>query len=280
MLRRYRHLRIENPAMPTYDLAKCLSKEITYVWKCASIPTATLDNCSRRVVENINMWNDKNRSFDNTMGEEFQDELDKLLDIKSKPKGRGGNEERELEYLRDLMRQSGKRRKRGGSRPMTGDGGSSSSDWETDYNFYLDQYKGTRQQVMGGVDNKLSKKEKRSTKETHLQPKDNDDVVPSTSRGKTEQVNNLAGVTSQSDTDSGADADFNSSQKWTPKDDHITISLSRKKLIRETTELSVRLSLSVTKQVAMTAKLIKLGGGNLKDITLSKTSTKRHRKSE
>ena len=27
------------------------------------------------------------------------------------------------------------------------------------YNFYLDQYKGTRQQVMGGVDNKLSKKE-------------------------------------------------------------------------------------------------------------------------
>ena len=28
--------------------------------------------------------------------------------------------------------------------------------WETDYNFYLDQYKGTRQQVMGGVDNKLS----------------------------------------------------------------------------------------------------------------------------
>ena len=63
------------------------------------------------------MWNDKNRSFDdNTMGKEFQDELDKLLYIKPKPKGRGGNEERELEYLRDLMRQSGKRKKRGGSR--------------------------------------------------------------------------------------------------------------------------------------------------------------------
>ena len=49
------------------------------------------------------------------------------------------------------MRQSGKRKKRGGSLPMTGDGGSSSSDWETDYNFYLDHYKGTCQQVMGGV---------------------------------------------------------------------------------------------------------------------------------
>ena len=93
-------------------------------------------------------------------------------------------------------------------------------------------------------------------------------------------MNDLAGLTSQSDTDSGADADFNSSQKWTPKEDHITISLPRKKLIRETTELSVRLGLSVTKQVAMTAKLIKLGGGNLKDVTLSKTSAKRHRKSE
>ena len=159
---------------------------------------------------------------------------------------------------------------------MTGDGGFSSSD----YNFYLDQYKGTRKQVMVGVDNKLSKKEKQYTKETHLQPKDNDDAVPSTSRGKTEQVNNLAGLTSRSDTDSGADADFNSSQTWTPKDDHITISLPRKKLIRETTELSVRLGLSVTTQVAMTAKLIKLGEGNLKDVTLSKTSAKRHRKSE
>ena len=264
--------------MPTYDLAKCLSKEIISVWKCASVPTATLDNVSKRVAETINMWNGKNRSFDSTMGKEFQDEFDKLLDIKPKPKGRGGNEERELEYLRDLMRQSGKRKKRGGSRPMTGDGGSSSSDWETDYNFYLDQYKGTRQQVMGDVDNKLSKKEKQSTKETHLQQKDNDDAVPSAPGGKTEPVNNLAGQTSQSDTGSGADADFNSSQKWTPKGDHITISLPRKKLIRETTELSVRLGLSVTKQ--MTAKLIKLGGGNLKDVTLSKTCAKRHRKSE
>ena len=90
-------------------------------------------------------------------------------------------------------------------------------------------------------------RKKNSLLKRHLQPKDNDDAVPSTSRDKTEQMNNLAGLTSQSDTDSGADADFNSSQKWTPKDDHITCSLPRKKLIRETTELSVRLGLSVTK---------------------------------
>ena len=53
VLRRYRHMRIENPVMATYDLAKRLSYEIVHIWNCARIPTAKLDKCAGRVIETI-----------------------------------------------------------------------------------------------------------------------------------------------------------------------------------------------------------------------------------
>ena len=56
------------------------------------------------------------------------------------------------------------------------------------------------------------------------------------------------------------DIDFEGASTSTPKSDYITISLPRKKMLRETAELSARLGLSAIKEMARTAKLIKLGG--------------------
>ena len=79
-----------------------------------------------------------------------------MLDLKPKSKGRGGNESKELEFLKDIMRKTGKKRKTVFSHNEDND-----SDWETDYKFYLDQYYGEGRESIGGADGRLAKKEKR-----------------------------------------------------------------------------------------------------------------------
>ena len=61
------------------------------------------------------------------------------------------------------------------------------------------------------------------------------------------------------------------------RSDTIKLELPRKGLFSETADLSARLHLSHRQSAAITAKLIKLGGGELSDITLSTTSVYRER---
>lgn len=60
-------------------------------------------------------------------------------------------------------------------------------------------------------------------------------------------------------------------------DDKITIQLSRKTLFKESAEVAARCGISNRKHAALTAKIVKMGGGSLEDITLSTSSAWRQR---
>ena len=134
VLQRYRSLRIEKPDAPTTDLATTIAAEIKGILDKARVPTIPPSGCNKRVKEVVEMWNKHNKRPEKRLTSEFQNRLDSLADLAPKPSGRGGNKERDLEHIRNLMKESGKTKKRGFMKD------DSESDWEDDFNFYVDQY--------------------------------------------------------------------------------------------------------------------------------------------
>ena len=63
----------------------------------------------------------------------------------------------------------------------------------------------------------------------------------------------------------------------TSKGDFITLKLPRKGLLTGTAELATRCKVSTRTATAMVANLVKMGGGDLMDCTLSQSSSLRHR---
>ena len=117
---------------------------------------------------------------------------------------------------------------------------------------------------MGGEDSKMTKKEKVI----------NNLSVPGNNTSTTNL--NLSKESDTSESRGDDDIDYFDTQKRL----YYYITSKKKKMSCETAELSARFGVSATKQMAMTAKLIKLSGGKLSDVTLSKASAVRHRRSE
>ena len=63
-----------------------------------------------------------------------------------------------------------------------------------------------------------------------------------------------------------------------PTEGHITLNLPKKDTMRRLAPLAHRLQLSNRQQTAIVAGIVKVGGGNLSDTTLSVTSTHRQRR--
>lgn len=64
------------------------------------------------------------------------------------------------------------------------------------------------------------------------------------------------------------------------RDETVTLHIPKGELLKATSDASVRCKLSHRQAVAVTASIVKAGGGSLNDVTLSKSSSHRHRKSE
>ena len=64
------------------------------------------------------------------------------------------------------------------------------------------------------------------------------------------------------------------------KSDLITLTVPRKRLLTGTAELATRCRVSNRTATAVVANFVKMGGGKLKDCTLSASSSYRHRKSQ
>ena len=60
----------------------------------------------------------------------------------------------------------------------------------------------------------------------------------------------------------------------------IHLSIPRKGLFSETADVAARLGISTRKQVALTAKFIKMGGGELSDVSLSTSTAWREKHSK
>lgn len=95
------------------------------------------------------------------MESEFQNNLNELVDIAVKPKGRY-TEEKAHKHLNEQMMKSGKAKTTGFESRNTEE-----QDWTDDMRFYIDQ-KGPREMHMEGIDGRLALKEKRKqSKEMH-----------------------------------------------------------------------------------------------------------------
>ena len=133
VLQFYRSLRIEQPNASKNELAKVIATIVKQIWDKARIPTLPIDGCVKRVTAAIDFWTNSSHRPQKRLTAEFQSKLDELLDIAPKPPGRGGDKKRMNAHIMELMRKTGKQKKTGF------EGDSDVSDWETDYNFFIDQ---------------------------------------------------------------------------------------------------------------------------------------------
>lgn len=283
VLRRFRYIRTVSRDLPTGQVALMITNEVAKIWEKAGIPTTSRNNCYKLVMTVIKGWQKLNRTPRKRLSTKFQTSLDSLLDLAPKPKGRGGrkNEEKELEHMKNKTRELGKKRKKGFS--VVKDKEDDESDWENDYNFYLDQ-RGERKASMGGVDAKL--RSRRRKVQTITKPGQNvDEEPPNASSSLTTNVSDAEDhdlTCDKTRDETRDDREFQVKSKLVikpgePTDDIISLSFSRKDFLRETAEISARLHLSTRQQTAFTAKIIKAGGGSLKQVTISQSSAQRHR---
>ena len=177
VLQRYRAIRIMDPNKSLAKIAVTLAHEVKNLWDKAHTPTASDRVCAKRVEDAINLWNKTHRA-ETKLSADFQAKLDVLLDLKPKTAGRKGpdTKKKELNKYKSHMKKVGIKKWKAGH-----ESDSDMSDWEQDYNFYIDQSEGNRQQHMAGIDGKLRlrKKKQRARNDTPRDP------TPSTSSGIT-----------------------------------------------------------------------------------------------
>ena len=137
IMRYYRSLRTNQPNESKTELSKLITNDVVLLWNKARVPTASLDNCIKRVQSAIDWWNNSSRKAKQRDTDAFQNKLNELLDLAPKPSGRGGDKKRDDEYLRNLMSKTGKQKKR--ALEKKNDDDDEGSDWETDFAFYIDQ---------------------------------------------------------------------------------------------------------------------------------------------
>ena len=137
VLQRYRSMRISKPNISVAKLAGELAKEVRVIWNNAAIPIVSDKVCAKRIVEAIELWNSKHNPGER-LERTFQDKLDELFDLKPKLPGRKGPKsvKKELGAYKILLRNSGKRTWNASQK----ESGSDESDWEKDYEFYMDQF--------------------------------------------------------------------------------------------------------------------------------------------
>ena len=90
VLRRYRSLRMCNENAPTYQLTKVLLDEVCSVWHRARVPICPAKNAEQDIRLVIDWWAKQMKfSLEKKMERCVQDNLNSLLDISVKPRGRG-----------------------------------------------------------------------------------------------------------------------------------------------------------------------------------------------
>ena len=87
------------------------------------------------------------------------------------------------------------------------------------------------------------------------------------------------------DAEADGDAEYQPStrvirQACSSQDENVHLAIPKRDLLRATSDVSARLKISHRQAVAFTASVVKAGGGSLHDITLSKSSSHRHRISD
>jgi hypothetical protein len=266
VLQRYRSIRIEKPLENSKALAKEISIEVEEIWNKARVPTKPHKNCVLAVTEVIGLWKSCHNPGDLN---KHKAKLDSLLDLKPRLRGRHVSEEDHLQNLKCLMKKASEVK-------MTSE--TQKYNWETDYEFYIDQFQGKRIQRLGTVDFKLHNKEKDIAERRAKRLKYYEKQMTTTSHANHLEEFKLARVALDEDASSGdEDEDHDYVPPAQKKMENITLTLPRKGILAGAAEVAARCKVSTRIATAMAAKFVKMGGGKLQDCTLSISSSHRHR---
>ena len=136
-------LRIERSHELKVSLAKAIAGEMKDIWDRVRVPTVAEENCVRKVLEKSEHLSSPQNPGEHA--EEITAALGSLCDLVPKLQGKA-SEEAQLDLLQGRMCQTSdmKRRKPDGDH----------YDWRVDFEFYIDQFKGTRVQASGAEDKK------------------------------------------------------------------------------------------------------------------------------
>ena len=261
---------MHNEQTHTNELVSIIANEVIYLWDCACIPTCSRDRLLDHLRTLIKWWKQSAKNTPDRMSPTFQKKLDDTFDVAEKPKGRY-NKEKALKYLGTKIRERGKAKAKGLAVRH-----SNNQDWTDDLDFYIDQM-GPRLKCMGGVDSKLTAKERKLVESSNAAASiaaTEDAIDPSDYLIDMESDEPDFEITVDDETDS--DYQLASSSKEHADKDYITLKLPRDAL-KQLSPLAYRLQLSTRQQTVFLAGIIKLGDGSVKDTTLSVTSAHRQR---
>ena len=134
----------------------------------------------------------------------------------------------------------------------------------------LDQ-RDQRIQHLGGIDSAAVARQKRQT--VRLEKKNNQAAVAATkARIVTETQHETIEISSSSDAE--AEEEYLLPTRNKPKEIQLTI--NTKKFVKQLSQASLARGLSHRDQTVLCATVVKAGGGNVNDLTLSPASTHRH----
>ena len=136
---------------------------------------------------------------------------------------------------------------------------------------------------LGPVDVQLHMKETQAIKRKEKYLKFAENERTSTLLSSKVNVDELLEISSDEDDDDDAlqedtDPSYEATLYYDEDDDMVHLSLPRKTLLSETAEVATRCGISHRQQIALTSKLIKVGGGELADTSMSVSTSYRQRK--
>ena len=257
VLQRFLGLRIQFPKEKVRKVVNILYKEMIIIWKAARIFTDKEKKCKYRILDVIQKFKNFKKNDDHnklTNGgpknlPSFRSFLEQLCDL-APPN------------LKELIQNTARLNK----------------DWKEDWQFYLNMTEPKQVGLIAGKDTKLAVKEdnKLGRESEDIQKKDKSDAL------KRKHAAVVTGSEfddgNKSEEDSSKDPNVIFTKKNKSKRAKVMLEIDPKLLVGQTTSTSDRLGMSSRQTAMLLASVVKSGGGDLSQVTLSKSSVQRKRK--
>ena len=237
------------------EIIDIITGEVIHVWNSARVPIIESFNVHKKVKDVVDsfkkgrLYAKKGEKVKVRETETYQAYLDELCDISPT-------------NVFDLMRSSKK------------------PTWKEDFDFLQGQKKVPQVGHMEGVDKSLFEQEQKienrrmkKQKQLHKELTRKEEL-----KRKYEESEDI--TEDDNVKESYADAE---DDEFIPKKRHrktihpIELKIDSKTIMKDTADLATRMNLSTNQQLAMVSKVVKVGGGSIKDNVFSRSTTRRHK---
>lgn len=249
VLQRFHYFRQADPRLPVRDVCKQILDELKIIWSRAYIPIKSDFMCLRQIVELFGKWEKTKKIAKSHLPsclrhkKDFQNHMDQLCDLSHR---------NSYQILKSTRAQH----------------------WNEDWEFLQNQRRVPQIGHMTGVDTILAQKEKRKgVKRKHHYDENNNDEIDREMETHEELDESDICEDALSDED-----DFQvAAGRKAARPKQTTLVVPTKTLLSATGEVADRTRLSIRAHLAMQAKLIKVGGQNVSEFSMSCSTAWRQR---